>query len=60
MDSFENNLLDSPKYTRPRDFEGLKVPDILLTGDHERIANYEMEQMRLETIKYRPDMLQMK
>ena len=57
QDSFENNLLDSPKFTRPRDFEGLKIPEILLSGDHEKIKNFEATKRLEETKKYRPDLL---
>ena len=56
-DSFENGLLDSPKYTRPREFEGKKVPSILLSGDHQKIKDYEYEKMVSETKLHRPDLL---
>ena len=56
-DSFEGNLLDSPKYTRPRIFQGLKVPDILLSGNHQKIAEYDEQQRHEQTLKFRPDLL---
>lgn len=47
-ESFDNNLLDYPVYTKPRDFNGMKVPDVLLSGDHKKIQEYRMsEQIRL-------------
>lgn len=57
-DSFQNALLDCPHYTRPREFRGMKVPDILLSGDHAKIAAWR-QQMALElTKKHRPDLLE--
>ena len=47
-ESFDNNLLDYPVYTKPRNFNGMKVPDVLLSGDHKKIQEYRMsEQIRL-------------
>jgi tRNA (guanine37-N1)-methyltransferase len=55
-ESFEGEWLDYPQYTRPRDFRGLKVPDVLLSGDHEAVARWRLEQARLLTArKQRPD-----
>ena len=56
-ESFENGRLEYPHYTRPRDFEGRAIPDILLGGDHGRIAKWrEAEALRL-TRERRPDLL---
>ena len=57
-DSFYNGLLEHPQYTRPREFEGLTVPDILLSGDHAKIAKWRREKSLEITLKNRPDLLQ--
>ncbi|HEY3874233.1 MAG TPA: tRNA (guanosine(37)-N1)-methyltransferase TrmD [Candidatus Kapabacteria bacterium] len=57
MDSFQNGLLDAPAYTRPADFEGRKVPDILLSGDHKKIDIYRHEESLRRTAERRPDLL---
>ncbi len=57
-ESFSSGLLEYPQYTRPRDFRDMKVPDVLLSGDHERIRHWR-EQMALKRTKERrPDLLQ--
>ncbi len=56
-DSFENNLLEYPQYTRPRIFEGKKVPEILLSGDHEKIRVWRKKQSIKDTLERRPDLL---
>ena len=56
-DSFEKGLLDCPHYTRPEVFEGLQVPEILLSGDHKAIEKWRKEQALLNTQKKRPDLL---
>jgi tRNA (guanine37-N1)-methyltransferase len=56
-DSFSENLLDYPQYTRPVEFEGLTVPDILLSGHHARIEAWRREQAVLRTALRRPDLL---
>jgi len=56
-DSFQNGLLDCAWYTRPREFEGLSVPDDLLSGDHARIAAWRRESALLRTRSRRPDLL---
>ncbi len=57
-DSFQNNLLDYPSYTKPRNFRGLEVPDILLSGNHAKIEEYRhLEQLRI-TREKRPDLLE--
>ncbi|MDA3130637.1 tRNA (guanosine(37)-N1)-methyltransferase TrmD [Aliibacillus thermotolerans] len=59
-DSFSDGLLEYPQYTRPADFRGWKVPDVLLSGHHEKIAQWRKEQALLRTKKRRPDLLQKK
>ena len=56
-ESFENGLLEYPHYTRPRDWEGRGVPDILLSGDHAKIARWRKEQAQRLTRERRPDLL---
>jgi tRNA (guanine37-N1)-methyltransferase len=56
-DSFTEGLLEYPQYTRPEDFRGMKVPDILLSGDHGKIAEWRRQQALDRTKKQRPDML---
>ena len=55
-ESFENGLLEYPQYTRPADFRGDKVPDVLLSGDHEAIRVWWEQQAFALTKKYRPDL----
>jgi len=56
-DSFQDNLLSPPIYTRPAEFRGWKVPDILLSGDHKKIEKWQEDQAYLRTKKLRPDLL---
>jgi tRNA (guanine37-N1)-methyltransferase len=56
-DSFEDGLLDHPHYTRPREFRGRAVPEVLLSGHHERIARWRRERRLLATAARRPDLL---
>lgn len=56
-DSFQDNLLAPPVYTRPADFQGWKVPDILLSGNTKRIEEWRFEQSLERTRKLRPDLL---
>lgn len=56
QDSFENDLLDHPHYTRPADFRGLKVPEVLLSGDHAAILKWRREQAVQATETRRPDL----
>nr|WP_320118813.1 tRNA (guanosine(37)-N1)-methyltransferase TrmD [uncultured Marinifilum sp.] len=56
-DSFQDNLLSPPIYTRPAEFRGWRVPDILLSGDHKKIEKWQEEQAYLRTKKLRPDLL---
>ena len=53
-----NNTLDYPTYTKPADFRGLKVPEILLSGDHEKIRKWREEQALENTKKRRKDLLE--
>lgn len=57
-DSFENGVLDCPHYTRPELFEERKVPQILLSGDHKKIAAWRRERALEKTAKNRPDLLE--
>jgi tRNA (guanine37-N1)-methyltransferase len=56
-DSFQDNLLAPPVYTRPADYKGLKVPDVLLSGNQKQIDNWRHEQSIEKTKKLRPDLL---
>ncbi len=56
-DSFQAGLLDSPQYTRPADFRGMKVPDVLLSGDHEEVRKWRDEKSIARTTERRPDLL---
>jgi len=57
-DSFSDGLLEYPQYTRPEDFRGMKVPEILLSGDHAKIAKWRKEQALERTKRLRPDLLE--
>ena len=56
-ESFEQGLLEYPQYTRPRDFQGMRVPDVLLSGDHEKIRQWRRQQSLLRTLQRRADLL---
>ena len=56
-ESFSSGLLEYPQYTRPREFRGMNVPDVLLTGNHEEIRQWRRKQSLRTTMKVRPDML---
>ena len=56
-DSFTNNLLDYPTYTKPADFRGMKVPEVLLSGHHKNIAEYRYNEQIKRTKERRPDLL---
>lgn len=58
LESHYNGLLEYPQYTRPYEWNGMKVPDILISGHHENIDKWRREQSLLMTQKYRPDMLE--
>ena len=59
-DSFQDDLLAAPIYTRPADYKGWKVPDILLSGNEAKIKQWEMDQAMERTKRLRPDLLQKK
>lgn len=56
-DSFTNGLLEYPQYTRPPEFRGWKVPDVLLQGNHSQQAQWKREQSLIRTLLFRPDLL---
>jgi tRNA (guanine37-N1)-methyltransferase len=56
-DSFQNGLLEPPYYTKPADFSGMKVPEILISGNHKEINKWREEQSLLKTRQRRPDLL---
>jgi tRNA (guanine37-N1)-methyltransferase len=56
-ESFENGLLEYPHYTRPREWEGREIPEILLSGDHGKIAKWRREESERITRERRPDLL---
>jgi tRNA (guanine37-N1)-methyltransferase len=56
-ESFSHGLLEYPQYTRPAEFRGMKVPEVLLSGNHAEIARWRGEQARLRTRERRPDLL---
>jgi len=57
QDSFEDGLIEHPQYTKPSEFEGMKVPEVLMNGNHKLISEWQA-QARIEmTKKYRPDLL---
>ncbi len=57
QESFADGLLEYPQYTRPSEYNGKKVPAVLLSGNHEKIAQWQKEQAVAWTKKYRPDLL---
>src|SRR4051812_9394640 len=57
-ETFAGGLLEHPQYTRPRDFRGMAVPDVLLSGDHRKIAQWRLEQRKSRTKDRRPDLWQ--
>lgn len=56
FESFQNGLLEYPQYTRPEEFEGMKVPTVLLSGDHAKVEKWRLEQSIERTKKFRPDL----
>jgi len=57
-ESFEDDLLEYPQYTRPAEFRGLKVPDVLLNGNHAEIRAWRAAEQQAKTARVRPDLLQ--
>lgn len=58
QESFSSNMLEYPHYTRPQEFKGLKVPEVLTNGNHALIAKWRAEKAREITLKNRPDLLE--
>lgn len=56
-ESFSHGLLEYPQYTRPAEFRGMKVPDVLVSGNHAEIASWRLEQAKLRTKARRPDLI---
>jgi tRNA (guanine37-N1)-methyltransferase len=59
-DSFEDGLLECPQYTKPREFEGVSVPEVLMNGNHAEIKKWQIKSKELMTQKLRPDLWQKK
>ena len=57
FESFEDGLLEYPQYTRPEEYDGVRVPDVLLSGHHENIRRWRLYQSLLRTWRQRPDLL---
>ncbi|MEO1137536.1 MAG: tRNA (guanosine(37)-N1)-methyltransferase TrmD, partial [Pseudomonadota bacterium] len=55
-ESFEGGLLEYPQYTRPREFEGRAIPEVLTSGDHKKIAKWRREEAKKITRTRRPDL----
>ena len=58
IETFHDNLLEYPQYTRPEEFMGVKVPDILLSGHHANVEKWRREQSIIRTLERRPDLLE--
>ena len=58
FESFQDNLLEYPQYTRPEVYEGKRVPDVLLSGHHANIEKWRREQSIIRTLEHRPDLLE--
>ncbi len=57
-ESFENNLLDYPSYTKPQMYRGMSVPDVLISGDHAKVDTWRKEQREKKTREKRPDIVE--
>jgi len=57
-ETFADGLIEYPQYTRPREFRGMNVPDVLLSGNHKLIAQWRLEQRKIRTQRRRPDLWQ--
>ncbi|QPJ61927.1 MAG: tRNA (guanosine(37)-N1)-methyltransferase TrmD [Candidatus Nitronauta litoralis] len=57
-ESFENGLLEYPQYTRPRDYKGSEVPEVLVSGDHKKIKEWQRKAALKKTARHRPDLLE--
>jgi len=58
-ESFNNHLLEYPQYTKPLNWKELKVPDVLLSGDHKKIFDWRLKKSIEKTKKVRPDLLKL-
>lgn len=56
-DSFQNNLLEYPQYTKPQTYDGMSVPEVLVNGHHAKIAEYRLNESIKRTLKRRPDLI---
>lgn len=56
-ESFSNNLLEYPQYTKPQEFMGLRVPEVLISGDHGKVDKWRLEQSKKITLERRPDLI---
>jgi tRNA (guanine37-N1)-methyltransferase len=56
-DSFQSGLLDGPRYTRPRNYQGLRIPNILISGDHSKVKDWKRREVLRRTLLKRPDLL---
>ena len=57
-ESFTNNTLDYPMYTKPYEYEGMKVPDVLISGNHQKIDEWRKEMAMKKTLEKRPDLME--
>ncbi len=57
-DSFQNNLLDFPQYTRPSEYKGMNVPEVLINGNHKKINEWRKQKQKQNTLNKRPDLLE--
>ena len=57
-ESFTDGLLEYPQYTRPVEYNGDKVPEVLMNGNHKEIRRFNLKNALKETLKYRPDLLE--
>ncbi len=58
FETFQDNLLEYPQYTRPEEFEGRKVPEVLLSGHHGKVEEWRRQQSLLRTVNNRPDLME--
>ena len=57
IESFENGLLEYPQYTKPRDFMGMVVPEVLISGDHKKVDEWRHQEAKKLTERLRPDIM---
>ena len=60
IESFENGLLEYPQYTKPREFMGISVPDVLISGDHKKVDEWRLKEAQKLTRQRRPDLMNKK